>query len=300
MSTSIQYRVLSFIRAHKLAASGDRVLLCASAGKDSMALLDIMLALRDELGIEIALFHMNHGVRGAESDADERMVRERAAASGLELHVAAMPERHVKGESFEDFARECRYREAARFAGERSCSRIATAHTLDDQAETMLMRIFYGTGIHGLAGMAPRRETIIRPLLCLTSQEVYAYLESRGISWREDRTNSDPAFFRNFIRHEILGRVRERLPSASRSLAELGERARENEEMVLGLVTGRYGELSARADDAVIVAFRKFAHDEALLKWVLSRVIRTELNRFVEGGMIAEICRNLGLSLIHI
>ncbi|TAL39019.1 MAG: tRNA lysidine(34) synthetase TilS [Spirochaetes bacterium] len=299
MSSPLYDRIHDFIRARALLETGDRVLVCASAGKDSMALLDVLLALRERCAIGLGIFHVNHGVRGAESDTDESHVRERAKGEGIEAHVVRMGPFPGGGISFEDYAREFRYREAGRIAGEHGYSKIATAHSMDDQAETLLMRIFFGTGIHGLCGIASRRGKIVRPLLCVSAQEIYAHLEQRAIRWREDATNADTAYFRNFVRHEILGRVRERLPEVSRALAELGDRARENEGMLRGLIDERFGPIRFRADGASYIRLAPVAGKEAVLRWTLAAVIREDFAEFVHGGMLAEICRNLGSEKTH-
>src|SRR5271165_3399309 len=142
--------------------AGDRVAVAVSGGADSVALLRLLLELRTELGIVLSVVHVNHKLRGEESDEDERSVRELAQRHALEMHVRSAPVSHIsKGGSesasgIEAAARALRYDFFRDLASAGEVSKIATAHTLDDQAETVLLRIFRGTGIRGLAGIHPR------------------------------------------------------------------------------------------------------------------------------------------------
>jgi tRNA(Ile)-lysidine synthase len=178
--------------------NGDRLLLSLSAGKDSIALMDIMSTLAEEWSLTLGVFHLNHLSRGMESDSDEEFVRNLAKTYQLKLYCerfdcAGRP----RGSSFEEFSREKRYGLLNGIARAESWDKIATAHTGSDNIETVLMRILRGTGIHGLRGIEPIRSKLIRPLLPLTSADVYAHLTDRGLKWREDRSNADPRFLRN-------------------------------------------------------------------------------------------------------
>ncbi len=200
---------------------GDRVAAAVSGGADSVALLCLLLELRAELGIVLSIAHVNHKLRGEESDEDERFVAKLARQRGLDLHVRQAP---VGGSEcginsgVEGAARALRYDFFRELAQEGRVTKIATAHTLDDQAETVLLRIFRGTGMRGLAGIHPR--IIFKTRVSQTSAEPSArscgrcsvfvahdlqkFLREQDQSWREDSSNRDLAFLRNRVRHRLL------------------------------------------------------------------------------------------------
>ncbi len=217
-----------------------------SGGADSVALLRVLLELRQELGIVPSVVHLNHNLRAAESDADEQFVRGLAAAHGLQVICGS---RDVKGYatekkmSLEAGARELRY-EFFRVALEGNLDRIATAHTLDDQAETVLMKLARGAGTRGLAGIypevsiqhsalsaQPRATAVFRPLLATRRERLIDYLIELGQDWREDSSNRDLRHTRNRVRHGILPRLEQHVnPAVRESLAEAAEIARGEEE----------------------------------------------------------------------
>lgn len=229
-------RVRTYIIRQRLLQPGDRVAVAVSGGADSVALLRVLLELRQELGIVLSAAHFHHGIRGAEADADQRFVRELAARFGLELHEGAgdVPA-HARAEksSLETAARELRHRWFAELLAQGKVDKIATAHTLDDQAETVLMRLLRGTGSRGLAGIFPvqKEKRLVRPLLAMSRREVEAYLTAAGETWREDSSNRDLRHTRNRIRHELLPLLeRDYNPAIRSTLAELAELARADAE----------------------------------------------------------------------
>jgi len=253
-------RLLTTIGKRELLRPGDRVAVAVSSGADSVALLFLLEELRTELGIILSVAHVNHKLRGAESDEDERFTADLAARLGLEFELAIAPveagassvESAGGKPNLEAFARKRRY-EFFRSLGEQGCAqKIVTAHTLDDQAETVLLRIFRGTGIRGLAGIHPRLSAnggtgalartgtnlspeIVRPLLGFRRAELRNYLRVRGEAWREDSSNSDPSFTRNRMRQRLLPLIAEEFGDAAiEHMAELAEIARAEEEYCAG------------------------------------------------------------------
>ena len=195
-----------------------RIGVAVSGGADSVFLLH---ALR-ELGVAVAVLHVNHGLRGPESDGDEEFVRALAGCFGLPIHVLAAP---VPPGNIEQEARRARYDFFAEQIGAGTCEAVATGHTLDDQAETVLYRFLRGSGTAGLSGIRPVTESgIIRPLLGLRRSEVRSWLTDRNISWREDCSNQNPDFVRNRIRlqhlPELSANVNPALPEVLASTAD--------------------------------------------------------------------------------
>ncbi len=194
-------------------SDGGGLVAAVSGGPDSVALARAVALTRRPAGGPLVLAHLNHGLRGAESDADEAFVAELAAQlPGVELcharlDVALAAER--AGANLEGTARRLRYDWLAGVARERGIRRVATGHTADDQAETVLHRLLRGTGLQGLRGIAPRREIapgveLVRPMLGVTRADVLSFLQALGQPYREDSTNRDLRRTRNRIRHELL------------------------------------------------------------------------------------------------
>ena len=207
----VRDKISRYIRERSLLRAGARVVLAVSGGADSVALLRVLLDLRGDLGIVLAVGHFNHGLRGAASRADEAFVAELARQHELDYFAGHGDVHDHASDSklgIEAAARELRYRWLAQLAGEQRFDAVATAHTLDDQAETVLLKFLRGAGTRGLAGIYPivERENlrIVRPLLCVSRDEVETYLESLGQEWREDETNLDRRFTRNRVRHDLL------------------------------------------------------------------------------------------------
>ena len=275
--------VLGYIRKHELLAAGDRVGVAVSGGADSVALLRILLELRQEIGIVLSVVHLNHKLRGAESDADEQFVRELAAAHSMEFVCERREVKAYAAEkklSPEAASREVRYEFFEKSLSRSSLIEIATAHTLDDQAETVLLKIARGAGTRGLAGIYPSRgfqhsahstqpnRSIIRPLLGTRRVELEAYLTEIGQGWREDSSNRDLRHTRNRIRHGILPRLERHVnPSVRESLADAADIARGEEEYwareVAELLphvwrgTKRGGIIRGKRFDAVGLALRR-------------------------------------------
>ncbi len=256
-------------RVRSLEDHAHGVVAAVSGGPDSVALLHALIAARESSGpFPVTIAHLNHRLRGAESDADEaftadlhaRLTAAGVPALGLRLHridVAATA--RADGANLEATARRVRYQWLTELAHEVGVRWIATGHTADDQAETVLHRLLRGTGLQGLRGIASTRELapgvgVVRPLLQTRRAEIIAYLTALGQPFREDSTNRDPAFTRNRIRHELLPHLAARYnPAASLVLARLAEQAEElyrDEETAAGrLVDGR-ASCRAPGDDA--------------------------------------------------
>ena len=238
--------VLASIRRAGLMNPGDRVGVAASGGADSVALLRLLLELNNELGIVLSVVHFNHHIRGADSDSDEAFVIELAHRYELELHRSGddVPS-YAAAEhlSLEAAARRLRYRCFESLLRQGVFDRIATAHTLDDQAETVLLRLLRGAGTRGLGGIFPSVEVqpetpgasgvghIVRPLLPFPRSELEDYLQSVHQEWRDDVTNLDVKHLRNRVRHRLLPLLeKEFTPAVRQRLADLAEIARSEEE----------------------------------------------------------------------
>lgn len=232
--------VLDYIRRQDLLHAGDRVGVAVSGGADSVVLLRIMLELRPELGIVLSVVHFNHQLRGEEADADERFVTQLAYRHKLELFVGTRDvAAHARSHhlSTEAAARQLRYQYFRQLFEEKKLNRIATGHTLDDQAETVLLRVVRGASTRGLAGIYPRllvhgsQFSVVRPLLQTRRKLLQTYLGEIGQDWREDSSNRDLRHARNRVRHGIVPRLERTLnPAVRETLGETADIARSEEE----------------------------------------------------------------------
>jgi tRNA(Ile)-lysidine synthase len=226
--------VLATIRRYALLSAGDRVLVACSGGPDSVALACLMAELAPRVGFTLSgLLHLNHQLRGGDADADERFCREFAFEIGVPIEIERCDVRALARRlrtSIEDAGHRARYEFFDRAATALGADRVAIAHTLDDQAETFLLRLIRGAGPRGLAGISPRRGRLVRPLLDVLRAELIRYLAARGTGFRRDVSNEDIAVPRNRIRHELLPLLRERYsPRINEVLAREAAIARDDE-----------------------------------------------------------------------
>lgn len=234
--------LLTFDRAN--IHPGDRICVAISGGADSVALLLAVYAAntakRDALGVGLSAVHVHHGIRSPEeSDADQRFVEDLCSRLDIPLHLhhADVPGRASQaGETLEEAARAVRYDFFRSLIATGKADSILTAHTLDDQAETVLMKLLRGAWTEGLSGIHPVVQVpgqhpgkILRPFLGTRRAEIETFLKERKQPWREDSTNADTAYTRNRIRHELLPQLRQYNPNLDQTLANLAELARDEE-----------------------------------------------------------------------
>ncbi len=229
--------VFHFICQQEMFIAGDKVVVAVSGGPDSVALLDVLLQLKDQLGIELHVAHLNHRLRGTQSDADAEFVRQLVSRLGLAATVEGrdVPEFIRKqGLSQEEGAREVRYQFLQEVAKGVGATKIATAHNLDDQAETVLFRLLRGAGRRGLSGIPSVRDGLfVRPLLGTSRKQIEEYLTQRGLSFRCDSSNADLSYTRNRIRHQLLPLLRKNYnPDIVTTLARTAEILRDEDEFL--------------------------------------------------------------------
>ena len=215
-------KLLKQLRQYDMVSPGDRIICAVSGGADSIALLFGMYLLREKLGITLSAVHFNHRLRGEESDRDERFVRQFCDRYDIALEVGSA--QVVPGKKgLEAAAREARYHFFATLGG-----KIATAHTADDNAETILMHLVRGTGLKGLGGISPVNGNIIRPMLTVNRQEVMAFLEEYCLSFVEDSSNAGDDFLRNRLRHRVMPLLKEENPRFAQSVSQMAMELRKD------------------------------------------------------------------------
>ncbi|ACM21767.1 tRNA(Ile) (cytidine34-C2)--(L-lysine-6-N) ligase, putative [Geotalea daltonii FRC-32] len=228
-------KVNSYIRAHRLISPGDTVIVAVSGGADSVALLDVLAGLRSSK-LRLIVAHLNHCLRGSESDADEAFVRKLAGGYGVCFVTKAVDVLALSRESkmsLEEAGRVARYRFLKELAINCNARSVAVAHHADDQAETVLMRLIRGAGGSGLRAMTSTTAgLIIRPLLSVTRREIESYLDKKGLGYRTDSSNADLNFLRNRIRHELIPFLRGYNPAITERLATTAVALSEDEKIL--------------------------------------------------------------------
>lgn len=217
-------KLTAMLRRYDMVQKGDTVIAAVSGGADSVALLWALYLVKDKLGITLEAAHFNHHLRAEESQRDEEFVRSLCDRFDIPLHVGG--EAVTAGEKgLEAAARAARYAYFDTLPG-----KIATAHTADDNAETVLMRMVRGTGLKGLGAICPVRGRIIRPMLTVTRQEVLAFLAEYHLRYVEDSSNAADAFLRNRLRHQVMPILMGENPRFAENLSEMALRLRQDEQ----------------------------------------------------------------------
>ncbi|MFU0828638.1 MAG: tRNA(Ile)-lysidine synthase [Lachnoclostridium sp.] len=211
-------KIKNFIDKYNMIQKGDRIVVGVSGGADSVCLFDVLLKLAPVYGHTLFVVHVNHGIRGKEADEDEAYVKKlcldnQVSFTAMKTDVRAIAAK--EGLSEEEAGRKVRYEAFYHCFTENKCNKIAIAHNKNDNAETILFHLFRGSGIKGLTGIQPVRDVIIRPLLNTGRDEIEAYLNENGISYRTDRTNLTSDYTRNKIRHQIISFAKEEINSAA-------------------------------------------------------------------------------------
>ncbi|MCX6121816.1 MAG: tRNA lysidine(34) synthetase TilS [Ignavibacteriales bacterium] len=223
---SLEVKLEKYNQRHRLIAPVQSVLLAVSGGVDSMVMLHLFSRVRERLKLKLSVIHVNHQLRGEESMGDEKFVMEMSNFYHIPFsceRIDVMSYAHELGLSKQLAARCLRYECFERIRVQAGTDTVATAHHADDNAETVLLNIMRGTGIHGLAGIPPKRETgcIIRPLLFATRKEIETYAVEQGITYRNDSSNRSLAYRRNELRHNILPILQKSHPKIVKTLNQI-------------------------------------------------------------------------------
>jgi tRNA(Ile)-lysidine synthase len=249
---------------HSLLCSGDRVLVAISGGPDSVSLLHLLYELKDKWDLHLEVAHLQHGIRGDTAQQDAIFVERLAEELKLPFHMREVDLPRLRSAAgrgnLEALARAERYRFFAELVASRKLSKVATAHTQDDQAETVLMWFLRGAGLRGLGGMAPLQQihiasekslslTVVRPLLDISKAEVLHYLSTRSIAYCIDESNQDRAYLRNWIRLELLPKIRARAGhGVSARLTQQAGLIRDEDALLDSLTVQTYGSVSDNGD----------------------------------------------------
>ena len=263
--------------------AGFNVLVAVSGGADSVALLRALVSIKKEYGSDstgaLVVAHFNHRMRGAESNQDAEFVSQLAAESQLEFHSQSATQDGATDS--ENDLRDQRYDFLASVARQTNCRYIATAHHRDDQIETVLFRLFRGTGIGGLGGIPAARVvdeslTIIRPMLNVSKAEIESALKAWNQPWRNDASNLTSQYTRNFIRNEVLPKVRERFDSADESVVRLSQQAAEQQDFLHEQSMKLFGAVSEDGKNILIDCEKLEGQSRVLLRELFVEVFRRQ------------------------
>jgi tRNA(Ile)-lysidine synthase len=281
------HKIEKTIQRHCLLNKGEGVIVAVSGGPDSVALLKILLELSPRYELCLKVAHLNHGLRGVESDREEEFVRTLSGAMGLPFTSRKVDIRRVMKEfssCLEDACRQCRYAYLEEVRLAEGFRKIALGHHMDDQAETVLMRFLRGSGPEGLRGMLPvRDETYIRPMLYVSRREIIQYLERQGLKYMNDSSNREDVCLRNRIRRELIPDLRLRYnPRLPENLARTAEILRLEDDYLEAVVRHILnGWQCAEGKDRWEIPLPEFLGLHEALR---SRVVKTILRRFSRNG----------------
>jgi len=292
----IESRVMSFLRRYNLIQPGESIVVGVSGGADSVCLLHILAKWQNEVDIKLHVAHLNHQLRGAESDADAEYVANLAASLDVPVIVGKRDVADYSSErncSIEEAARDLRYNFLAKVASDAGARWVAIGHTRDDQVETILMHILRGTGISGLCGLEPCSPfpfchsevkaknlglVVIRPLLDITRQETLSYCQEQQLRPRFDSSNLCLSFLRNRLRLELLPLLREYNPSVDQALLRLAKIAKDDSSFIEQQALQLWDEVSRQEKNAIFLDKEKVG---ALPVALQSRLVRLALDRIL-------------------
>ena len=281
-------KIDSFVKKNSLISPGNKILLSLSAGKDSIFMLNVFLKLAQRWNISFSAFHLNHKTRNGESDLDARFVEKICGDNGIDLFTREFSFDSVP--SFEEAARNKRYELIDEIMNKNGFDSCATAHNHDDNCETVLMRLFAGTSLHGMTGISPRRGRIIRPVLGISVSEIYAYLELNGLEFRYDSSNDDAGILRNYVRRKIVPVIEERFPDFRNSIGNMMNISLEAEKTAGGQVKEFFERIDSK-ENFVFNVIRKDFPRYVFNKFI-SDIFRNEFGMYITGEILSEIWRN--------
>ncbi|MSO20853.1 MAG: tRNA lysidine(34) synthetase TilS [Acidobacteria bacterium] len=277
----LEQQALRTIEEHGMILPGERVAVACSGGADSTALLTLLVGLSRKLGCVVSVAHFNHQLRASDSDADEQFVRALAAHHGIEFFSGRADVGGIAGRwgaNLEATARKLRYEFLRSLLATGRAHRVATGHTLDDQAETVLLRLLRGTGSRGLTAIRPiLARGIIRPLIEIHGQQLRTWLSNQGVAWREDLSNQSLQFRRNVVRLKILPALAEMNPNIVETLAQTARLALQDEQFwdrYLPALAKRCVRMNGSRAEIDIHALKRMPKAAAcrLLRWAIGQI----------------------------
>lgn len=295
-------KVLSTIREYNLIQENDNIVVGVSGGPDSMALLYVLLEIKPLINFNIYVAHVNHGVRGEDAKSDQLFVEEIAKNLNLPYYtknVNMIEYGKEKGISSEEAGRELRYGFFREIIDSVGSGKIAVAHNMNDQAETLIMRFLRGTGIDGLKGMDFKTKDIIRPILGIDRREIEAYIENNNIKTVLDKTNLEPIYSRNKVRLELIPYIEKNFnPNIINTLWRLSRIASMDSEFLEEYSEGRYNNIVKNQDKhSIILDGGKLLQEDKSIQQRIIRIAILIINGSLQGITEVQISSVINLFL---
>ena len=271
-------KVKGYVEKWQMLSSEDCVVVGVSGGADSICLLLVLLELQKEIGFKVVAVHVNHGIRGADADADEAFVNQFCMKQGVLLETytvdvatVAKARKQSTEEAGREVRRECLEQARSKYDG----TKIALAHHQNDNAETFLFRLARGTGLKGLGGMAPVKDRFIRPLLCVERSEIETYLQDRGVSYCTDVTNKSDEYTRNRIRNHMISYLETEINSKTvEHMSETMEQMRQVQDYLEQQAEGYFKACVTQTELGYLISEEKYCEVPEVLKpIILKRVL---------------------------
>jgi tRNA(Ile)-lysidine synthase len=293
LNKTIEQKVIKFIDENQLVKSGDRILVALSGGADSVFLLNFLNKYKKKYDIELFAFHLNHKLR-KESDSDQEFSKNLCKKLSIPFFTAGKKVRlyaKKKKLSIEEAGRILRYEMLQKKARKLSCNKIATAHNLDDNSETILLNLIKGRGLSAIAGIPIKSNNVIRPIMCLSKSEIESYLKINNIEFVVDRSNQDENFERNYLRNKIVPLITEKFnKNFSRNIFQTTNILNQYLEFTDKIISSKYSQVVRASENNVEVSLTLLTNEsEFLLAEIIRRIIIQEFNHEATYKTIRDI-----------
>lgn len=268
-------KVKKYIEDNSLISKGDKIVVGVSGGPDSLCLLNILNTLKDEYDLTLIVAHVNHNLRD-EAEFEANFVKETSEKLGLKFYLADVNINKLvkeKKKSCEEVAREYRYKFFNEILKENNANKIAVAHNLNDNAETILMNIIRGSGVEGIKGIRSKKDNLIRPLLCASRIEIEEYCSENKLTPMIDKTNFETLYTRNKIRNNIIPMLQEINPDVLSSINRLGDILSEEDEFISEYVDKMYNEILDKTNGIELDKNKFLTFSHGLKRRILRRAI---------------------------
>lgn len=284
----LTFKIKKFIKDNNLIEPGDNLLVAVSGGIDSMTLLKILDMIKDDIGFLISVAHINHKLRGKDSDKDERFVSDSCKEIDIPFFSVSWsgPE---KGENTQEAARDFRYGSFLKICSKIGANKVALAHNMDDQAETVILNLIRGAGLDGICGMhfcsgINDNVALIRPLINIGRDEIEAFAEQNKINFREDVTNDQVKYRRNFIRHKIMPLIHEINPNSSERIAKMSRSLQEDEAFIRKMADQKFDRLIlSKEKNSLILDGKKIKEIDLPVRRRIIKLAYIEINKSAAG-----------------
>lgn len=261
-------KVSDYIEANNMIKKGDNIIVGVSGGGDSVCLFLILKELSLKVGFNLFAVHVNHGIRGITATRDElfsKALCDREGVSCEVYHLDVVEKARVEKLTIEEAGRKARYEVFEKESKEHNNAKIAVAHHINDQAETVLFNMIRGSGLKGMGGILPVRDNIIRPLLCVTKEEILKYLNEKGEAYCTDETNEDDLYSRNSIRNNVINTLEKIQPESVTHIANTAAELREAQEFIEDVAQNLFNENVTKSEEGYFINVKSLKNEKPII-----------------------------------